>query len=144
MGGCRNWSRRFLLDSRFGPDLVQIWSRFGPDPVQIEVHPGPGRHWIGGKKAGKVVSVQRNIFWREKAMIRHVYFQSCGAHFYIQRSTSSVPPKRNNLTTFYNILQHFTIFYNIYNIYNIHTTFTTFYNILQHYPWRCVVSPEGR
>jgi hypothetical protein len=24
-----------------------------------------GRHWIGGKKVGKVVSVQRNIFWRE-------------------------------------------------------------------------------
>ncbi len=41
MGGCQNWSRRFLLDSRFGPDLVQIWSRFGPDPVKIEVHPGP-------------------------------------------------------------------------------------------------------
>jgi hypothetical protein len=25
------WSRRFMLDSRFGHDLVQIWSRSGPD-----------------------------------------------------------------------------------------------------------------
>jgi hypothetical protein len=100
---------------------------------------------LGGKKWGKLYRY-KEIFFGTKilAMIRHVYFQSCGAHFYIQRSTSSVPPKRNNLThftTFYNILQHFTTFATFYNI---HTTFTTFYNILQHYPWRCVVSPEGR
>ncbi len=30
-GRFRNWSRRFMLDSRFGHDLVQIWSRSGPD-----------------------------------------------------------------------------------------------------------------
>jgi hypothetical protein len=91
-----------------------------------------------GEKSGE--NCIKEIFFGAKilAMIRHIYFQSCGAHFCIQRSTSSVPPKRSNLTTFYNILQHFTTFY------NIHTTFTTFYNILQHYPWRCVVSPEGR
>ncbi len=70
MCGCQNWSRRFLLDSRFGPDLVQIWSRSGP-----------GRHWIGGEKAGKVVSVQRNIFWHENI---GDYFQWCGAHFYTE------------------------------------------------------------
>ncbi len=46
-----------------------------------------------------------------------------------------------HFTTFYNILQNFTTFTTFYNI---HTTFTTFYNILQHYTWRCVVSPEGR
>ncbi len=31
LGGCQNWSRRFLPNSRFGPDSVQIWSRSGPD-----------------------------------------------------------------------------------------------------------------
>jgi hypothetical protein len=93
---------------------------------------------LGGKKRGKLYRY-KEIFFGAKilAMIRHIYFQLCGAHFYIQRSTSSVPPKRNNLTTFYNILQHFTTFYNIHTtfttFYNIHTTFTTFYNILQHF-----------
>jgi hypothetical protein len=36
MGGCLNWSRRFLPDSRFGPDLVQIRSRSRYMAVQIK------------------------------------------------------------------------------------------------------------
>ena len=35
LGGCRNWSRRFFHDSRFGPDLVQSWSRSRYMAVQI-------------------------------------------------------------------------------------------------------------
>jgi hypothetical protein len=31
----------------------------------FQIYLSTGRHWIGGGEAGKVVSVQRNIFWRE-------------------------------------------------------------------------------
>jgi hypothetical protein len=64
-GGCRNWSRRFLLDSRFGPDLVQIWFRFGPDLVQIWSRSGPGRHWIGGKRGEIIVGDQHVLMQTE-------------------------------------------------------------------------------
>jgi hypothetical protein len=36
MCGCQNWSRRFLPDSRFGQDLVQILSRLRYMAVQIK------------------------------------------------------------------------------------------------------------
>ncbi len=83
-----------------------------------------------GEKSGELYRY-KEIFFGAKilAMIRHIYFQSCGcgAHFY-----SSVPPKRNNLTTLYNILQHLQ-----------HSTtyiqhlqhFTTFYNITHGDVW---------
>ncbi len=104
----------------------------------------PGRHWIGGKKAGKVVSVQRNIFWRKNIGDDQTYLFSRVELTSAYRDQLLVSHQKEttlqHFTTFYNILQHFTTFYNIYNIlqhtYNI-------YNILQHYPWRCVVFPEG-
>ncbi len=47
---------------------------------------------LGGEKRGKLYRY-KEIFFGAKilAMIRHTYFQLCGAHFYIQRSISSVP-----------------------------------------------------
>jgi hypothetical protein len=99
---------------------------------------------LGGKKRGKLYRY-KEIFFGAKilVMIRHIYFQSCGAHFYRDQLLVSRRKETTlqHLTTFYNILQHFTLFTTFYNI---HTTFTTFYNIFQHYPWRCVVSPKGR
>jgi hypothetical protein len=105
-----------------------------------------GRHWIGGKKAGKAVLVQRNIFWRENIGDDQIYIFSHVELTSTYRDQLLVSHQKETTlqhftTSFYNILQHFTTFTTFYNI---HTAFTTFYNTLQHYPWRCVVSPEGR
>ena len=98
---------------------------------------------MGGGKWGKLYW-HKEIFWRKKilAMIRHS-FQSCGAHFYIQRSTSSVPPNETtlqhltvilqHLTVFVRTLQHFTAFTAFYSILQHLTVFVRLYSILQHF-----------
>ncbi len=130
-------NKRGIVDD-FGGDALASADASEPLPHEQE------DTGLGGNKRGKLYRY-KEIFFGAKRQWSDIYIFSRVELTSTYRDQLLVSHQKEttlqHFTTFYNILQHVTTFTTFYNI---HTTFTTFYNILQHYPWRCVVSPEGR